>query len=110
VEDYPADLQIDYPEKLKNWLVLVKWFLAIPHYAILGIIGSFVYNSMGKMENPVIGLMSVLVVIVAVVLLFTGKYHKDIFKLVMGIQRWSYRVCAYVGLLTDEYPHFRLWE
>jgi hypothetical protein len=65
---------------------------------------------MGKMENPVIGLMLVLVVIVAVVLLFTGKYHKDIFKLIMGIQRWSYRVCAYVILMTDEYPHFRLWE
>jgi len=47
---------------------------------------------------------------VAIVLLFTRKYHQDIFKLIMGIQRWVYRVVAYVGLMTDEYPHFRLWE
>jgi hypothetical protein len=52
----------------------------------------------------------VLVVIIAVLLLFTKKYPKDIFELVMGIQRWSYRVVAYVGLMTDEYPPFRLRE
>jgi hypothetical protein len=44
------------------------------------------------------------VIIVAFVLLFTGKYHKDIFKLIMGINRWSFRVAIYVGLMTDEYP------
>jgi hypothetical protein len=106
--DYPADLQIDYPEKLKNGLVLVKWFLAIPHYAILGALVGWGTNQAAHI--PFGGLMLVLVIIVAIVLLFTRKYHKDIFKLIMGIQRWSYRVCAYVGLMTDEYPHFRLWE
>src|SRR5512142_2109130 len=30
--DYPAGLEIEYPERLANGLVLVKWFLAIPHY------------------------------------------------------------------------------
>ena len=108
--DYPADLQIDYPEKLKNWMVLVKWFLAIPHYAILGALVGWGYNTTAHDQYPFGGLFWVLVVIVAIVLLFTGKYHKDIFKLIMGIQRWSYRVTAYVGLMTDEYPHFRLWE
>jgi hypothetical protein len=42
-----------------------------------------------------------------VVLLFTGKYHEDIFRLVMGMNRWIYRVFAYVGLMTDKYPTFR---
>jgi hypothetical protein len=108
--EYPADLQIEYPEKLKNWMVLVKWFLAIPHYAILGALVGWGYNYAAHMEYPCWGLLWVLLVIVAIVLLFTGKYHRDIFRLVMGIQRWSYRVIAYVGLMTDEYPHFRLWE
>ncbi|MBN2553819.1 MAG: DUF4389 domain-containing protein [Spirochaetales bacterium] len=108
--DYPADLQIEYPEKLKNWMVLVKWFLAIPHYAILAALTGWGYSAANHGETPFLGLLWVLVIIVAVLLLFTGRYHKDIFKLVMGINRWSYRVIAYVGLMTDEYPHFRLWE
>lgn len=108
--DYPADLQIEYPEKLKNWMVLVKWFLAIPHYAILAALTGWGYSAANHGETPFLGLLWVLVIIVAVLLLFTGRYHKDIFKLVMGINRWSYRVIAYAGLMTDEYPHFRLWE
>lgn len=109
--DYPADLQIEYPQRLKNGLALVKWFLAIPHYAVLAaLIGGSWGSSAEAGPHGFGGLLWVLVLIVAVLLLFTGKYHKDIFRLVMGIHRWAYRVLAYVGLMTDEYPHFRLWE
>jgi hypothetical protein len=37
-------------------------------------------------------------------------YPVDIFKLVMGFNRWSFRVTAYTALMTDEYPPFRLEE
>src|SRR3954471_11047767 len=37
--DYPATLNIDYPERLSRGLVLVKWWLlAVPHYLVLGIL------------------------------------------------------------------------
>jgi len=108
--DYPADLEIAYPEKLKNGLVLVKWFLAIPHYVALAALTGWAAGNAAAWSLPFVGLLCVLLVIVAVLLLFTGKYHRDIFKLVMGIQRWSYRVIAYVALMTDEYPPFRLRE
>jgi len=48
------------------------------------------------------------VLIAAVVLLFTGRYHRGIFDFIMGVNRWAYRVAAYVLLLRDEYPPFRL--
>ena len=55
-----------------------------------------------------VGLMGALVLIAAVTLLFRGRYPTDIFDLVMGMQRWSYRVAGYSGLLYDDYPPFRL--
>ena len=104
--DYPADLQVEYPENLSRGLVLVKWWLlAIPHYIIVAI-----FSGWGGEDRAFPGLIYVLAIIAAVVLLFTGKYPESIFKLVIGFNRWSYRVCAYAALMTDEYPPFRLWD
>ena len=39
VPDYPARLDVEYPEQLSRGLVLVKWWLlAIPHYIVVGIL------------------------------------------------------------------------
>jgi hypothetical protein len=104
--NYPADITIPYPKKFSRGLVLVKWWLlAIPHYIILGAFSGG--NNWGKGGTNVI---SVLVFIWAVYLLFTGKHHKDIFKLIIGFNRWVFRVQAYTSLMTDEYPPFRLWD
>ena len=102
-DNYPADLTIEYPEKLSRGLVLVKWWLlAIPQYIIVSIL-------MGGGEGAG-GLVFVLAIIAAIVLLFTGKYPESIFKLVVGMNRWAFRVYAYASLMTDEYPPFRLWD
>ena len=102
--DYPADLEIAYPEKLSSGLVLVKWWLlAIPHYIIVGIL-------VGGWFEWRLGLTTVLAIIGIIVVLFKGQYPPEIFKLVVGMNRWSYRVAAYASLMTDEYPPFRLWD
>lgn len=104
-DNYPADLDIPYPEKLSRGLVLIKWWLlAIPHWCIV----FFFHGGVGEDRGG--GLVSVLAIFAAIALLFTGKYPKDIFKLVVGINRWAFRVYSYVGLMTDEYPPFRLWD
>jgi hypothetical protein len=100
--NYPADLDIPYPEKLSQGLVLVKWWLlAIPHIIIVAIF----QGGWGRGGG---GLVTILAVIGAIINLFTGKYPAEIFKLVIGMDRWSYRVFAYVALMTDKYPPFRL--
>jgi hypothetical protein len=103
--DYPADLDVPYPEKLSRGLVLIKWWLlAIPHY----IVTAFFQGGGG--EHSQVGLTFILAIFGAIVVLFKGKYPEDIFKLVIGMNRWSYRVAAYVALMRDEYPPFRLWD
>ena len=54
------------------------------------------------------GLIPLLAVIAAVILAVRGRYPDSIFEFVMGMNRWCYRVLAYVTLMTDEYPPFRL--
>jgi hypothetical protein len=94
--DYPADLDVDYPEKLSRGLIFVKWWLlALPQWIIISIAKN---------------IFQILVIIIAIILLFTGKYPADLFKLMVGINRWYYRVIAYASLMRDEYPPFRLWD
>ncbi|MEU0398037.1 DUF4389 domain-containing protein [Streptomyces sp. NPDC006208] len=101
---YPARLDIAYPERLSRGLVLVKWWLlAIPHYVVIGF-----FKGGCRAGWCSLGLIAVFAVIAAVVLAFTEKYPRDLFDLIMGLNRWVLRVAAYASLMTDEYPPFRL--
>ena len=105
--DYPAELEVAYPERLSRWKALVKfWLLAIPHYLVLAaLLGG--WSGADGTAAGVPGLLPVLVAIAAVVLLFTGRYPREVFELVVGIHRWAFRVLAYAAGMRDEYPPFR---
>jgi ABC-type uncharacterized transport system YnjBCD permease subunit len=88
-----ATLTIVYPEKLNRWKPLYKWILAIPHYFVVAAL-------------LVTSVVTFLVGFVAV--LITGEYPHGIRDFLVKTYRYGVRVQAYVGLLTDEYPPFRL--
>jgi hypothetical protein len=109
--DYPAAFTVDYPDHLSRGLVLVKWWLlAIPHYLVVAIFaGGWAFGgTMGWRDTGGGGLISLLAVIAGIILLVRGRYPRDLFSLVMGLNRWCYRVLAYAMLMRDEYPPFRL--
>ena len=113
VPDYPASLDVAYPERLSRGLVLVKWWLlAIPQYVIVGVFaggGSWlVWRGEHWGWSWGGGLIGLLVLFAGIALLFTGTYPRSIFDLVLGLNRWALRVTAYAALMTDAYPPFRL--
>ena len=95
-EEQAVHLDVEYPGRLNNFMPLIKWLLALPHYIALAVLGT----------------LGVVVTVVAwLAILFTGKYPQGMFDFVVGVARWSLRVQAYMLILaTDEYPPFRLGE
>lgn len=112
--DYPATLDIPHPERLSRGLVLVKWWLlAIPQYIVLSVLtgsgwGYAWSDDHGWVGAGWSGLVGILVFFAGVALLFTARYPRGIYDLVIGLSRWSFRVAGYVTLMRDEYPPFRL--
>ena len=100
-DEYPSTtdeqfvhLELDYPDatQLNRWAPLYKWFLAIPHFIVLFVLG-------------VAALLATIVAWFSI--LFTGRYPEGIFEFVVGVARWNLRVVAYALLLvTDDYPPF----
>ncbi len=109
---YPAHLEVDYPRRLSRGLVLVKWWLlAIPQYIIVALFtggGLWVAWQAGRHGSNWPGLIGILTIVAAVVLLVTGKYPRQMFDLILGLNRWVLRVAGYAALMTDQYPPFRL--
>ena len=98
-EEQAVHVQIHYPDvekELNQWLPLVKWLLAIPHFIII------CFLMVGVIFCTLIAWF---------IILFIGNYPKSMFYFVVGALRWILRVNAYAILLTtDEYPPFNLSE
>ena len=91
-------LDVEYPEQLSRLHLVAKvlfgWlYVGFPHGIILGIL------SVAAL---------VLHVIAFIVVLFTGRYPRGIYDIMIGYHGWSVRVDAYTNLMTDKYPPFTM--
>lgn len=88
---YPAQVEVQTPEKVANWRPLVQWILAIPQMFIAYVL-SFVAQ--------------VLALVSWFIILFTGKLPRGIADFQCMALRSYTRVGAYAGFLHETYPPF----
>ena len=86
-------MRLTYPEHLERWKPLYKWFLAIPHYFVVA----------GLLIMACVGLFAGFFAV-----LFTGEYPAEVRAFLVNTYRYTLRVEAYIGFLTDRYPPFSL--
>ena len=93
--------------------MLVKWWLLIlPHFLIVGVLTTdWAWTRGNGSSGAVLGgrsLLGLFVLIAMIAPLITKQYPPGLFNLIMGFDRWIFRVIVYAGLMTDTYPPFRL--
>lgn len=85
-QPYAARLEIDYPETLDRFTTFFRLIWVIPITIILALLGDGVWFA------------------TALIIVFRFHYPKWWFDFARELTRFSARVGAYVGLLTDLYP------
>jgi hypothetical protein len=91
--DYPVWADIDHQPEYRRLMPLVKWLLAIPHYFVLFFLGIAAFF---------------VLIITFFAVLFTRRYPRGMFDFMVGIFRYGWRLLAYVLLMVDDYPPFKL--
>jgi hypothetical protein len=114
--DYPARLQIDYPEKLDRLTTFFRIIWIIPIAIILGLIsgaGETVTNTtilneagetVARTSETAGGLAMGLSAATALMIVFRQRYPRWWFDFSRELARFEARVGAYLLLLTDQYP------
>lgn len=115
--DYPADLEITYPERLSRSRVLVGALLALPHLLVVALVAVDILpypwlaardTTAHLLPSSGFSVFNLLVVLAGFFLLVTRRYPAGLFDLLLGLNGWLYRVLAYIALLSQDYPPFRL--
>lgn len=112
VPDYPARLTVTAHPRPPRWLPLVAWLFAVPHVLLVAALtgaATWEFETGGDTTTSVpVSLVAAGVLIAGCALLFTGRYPRGLYDLLVGVARWNLRVIAYLLLLTPQYPPFRL--
>jgi Domain of unknown function (DUF4389) len=109
--DYPARLEIDYPELHDRVTTFFRAFTVIPIAILISVLtaGAFqtqtVYDKSGEVVRTAGGgITAGLFGATLLMILFRQRYPRWWFDFALELTRFSARIGAYFGLLTDKYP------
>ncbi len=88
---YPIKTTFAYPERMSRLALLFRWLIMFPHYFYVMI------YSIGYLAIAFLNFWAVL---------FMGKIPEGFFSFLKRYFIYSYRLNAYMYVLTDEYPPF----
>jgi hypothetical protein len=102
---YPANIKVDYPEKLGRLTTFFRIFLAIPILALLSFFvvdsGDWANSSGWRNEYSALFILFVPVMLMIVI---RQKYPRWWFDWNVALTKFFGRINAYLALLRDEYP------
>lgn len=106
IEEYPAKLTVDYPDRDLNRLTtFFRIFMIIPIAIILALLfgpsSSWSANDGNSSQSAATAIIAIPVVLM---LLFRQKYPRWWFDWNLALTKFANRVTAYFLLLRDEYP------
>jgi hypothetical protein len=91
---YPTSFAVSWPDIPRNrWSVGLRIFYVIPHLIVL------IFLNLAWVVTAIVAWFAIL---------FTGSYPGGLYDFAVGVMRWDLRVEAYLLLMRDEYPPFRL--
>ena len=112
--DYPARLEVDYPAELDRVSTFLRVIFAIPILIILSLLTATatatvtVITETGEIITQATetgaGISGGLFEATALMIVFLQKYPRWWFDFAREFTRFSARVSAYLGLVTDRYP------
>jgi len=108
-QSYPARLDIDYPEELDRFTTFVRLIWALPIVVILTLLTAtgnetVVTETGEQVSSTGGGIVGGLTIATMLMIVFRERYPRWWFDFALELNRFSTRVGAYVGLLTDRYP------
>jgi hypothetical protein len=102
---YPVSLTVDYPELPRNRVsVFFRLFAVIPIAIILALLIGSGWNSESTRCGVAYATAGFAVAPTLLMILFRQKYPRWWFDWNLNLNRFLFRVSAYLGLLRDEYP------
>jgi hypothetical protein len=109
--DYPARLTVDYPDQHDRVTTFFRLFMVIPIAIVIGALtaGASQTEKVYDQGSQVVstssgGITAGLFMATLLMILFRQRYPRWWFDFALELNRFSTRIGAYVGLLTDQYP------